>query len=229
MRKLILYGTATIMLVTLTACFSAPSLPSLPKPPSLTSTVDRVKGVVGKPELMGPDAPSPATSFADGKQAAKADFNRTVSWATGIALWILIPLSILVLIASFFVAWIPTRASIWCAVAAVCVAGGRYALLVYGVFVVDIAVYISIGCAILVGTFVGLPLVFSWVNRRIHKQGEAMADPGQAAAVLATVNPDIAKNQSGAAGLIQIARSGVDDIANKARAELKKIGVSINS
>lgn len=180
-------------------------------------TVDPVTGIEGR---------NVAASFAEGKQAAKQDFNRTVSWATGIALWILIPLSIIVLIASFFVAWIPTRSSVWCAVAAACVAGGRYALLVYGTIAVDIAVYISIATAVLVGLFVGLPLVFSWVNRRIHKKGEAMSDPAQAAAIIATVNPDVAKNPSAAAGLIQIARSGVDDIATKARAELKSLGVT---
>lgn len=231
MRKSTLSLTITTVVgaIVCVGCFHVPTVSSIPDKVLEQAKAAKAGKLAGLsiPVETGLEGPNEtAQSFSDGKQAAKQDFNRTVSWATAIALWILIPLSIVVLIASFFVAWIPTRAAVWGAVGAAGVAGARYALLVYGTIAVDLVVYVSAGLLALAAVFVGIPLVFSWVNRRIHKKGEAMSDPQNAVAVLSTVNEDVAKDPVKAAAFITAARSGIADIAEHAKSELAKIGVT---
>jgi len=149
----------------------------------------------GEAGFVGPVAPAPAESFSEGKQAAKQDFNKTVSWATGIALWIFIPLAILVALASFVVPWIPTKAAIYCAVSACAVVGIRYALLVFGVIAIDVAVYVTAATLLIVGLLVGVPMVIAWVKRHSWNRGVNLAREGDhiegATAILASVDPKI--------------------------------------
>jgi len=154
----------------------------------------------GSPDFVGPIDPSTDPTFKEGKAAAKQDFNRTVSWATSIALWIFIPLAIIVALASFVVPWIPTKAAIYCAASACAVVGIRYALLTFGTIAVDWAVYISAASAIVVVLVVGLPMAIAWVKRNTWKRAVTLAAEGEhidgAVALAASVDPVIDKQRS---------------------------------
>ena len=194
--------------------------------------VDRSKlGLPGSADFVGPATPAPAESFDQGKAAAKADFNKTVGWATGIALWIFIPLAILVALASFIVPWIPTKAAIYCAASACAVVGIRYALLTFGTIAVDWAVYISAGTAAIVGLFVGLPLVISWTKRHSWNRGVELAAKGEhvegAVALLATVDPAIDKARKQVDEWLELFHKGDKEspIWTEAKMQLVKMGI----
>ncbi len=185
----------------------------------------------GDANFVGPVAPAPAETFADGKSQAKADFNKTVSWATSIALWIFIPLAIIVALASFVVPWIPTKAAICCAVSACAVVGIRYAMLVFGTIAVDLAVYISAATAVIVGLVVGLPMVIAWVKRKSWNRGVELAEKGEhveaSVALLATVDPAIDKARKQVDEWLEIFHKGdkASSVWTEARQQLVKLGV----
>lgn len=170
-------------------------------------------------------------SFTDGKRAAKADFNKTVSWATGIALWIFIPLAIIVALASFVVPWIPTKAAIYCAVSACAVVGIRYALLVFGTIAVDWAVYISVASAVVVALVVGLPMVIAWAKRKTWKRATALAEEGShveaAVALAATVDPAVDKIRKQVDEWLEVFHKGdkASSVWHEAKMQLVKIGL----
>lgn len=188
----------------------------------------------GEAGFVGPVAPAPSESFSDGKREAKADFNKTVSWATGVALWIFIPLAILVALASFVVPWIPTKAAIYCAVSACAVVGIRYALLVFGTIAVDWAVYISAASAVVVALVVGLPMVIAWVKRKAWTRGVNLAREGDhiegATAILASVDPKIDAIRKSVEQWLIDAKTTTEDGATArafAKEQLAKLGVKI--
>lgn len=196
--------------------------------------VGRVGDSIPKPgddAFVGPPALTPAESFSEGKASAARDFNKTVSWATSIALWIFIPLAILVALASFVVPWIPTKAAIYCAVSACAVVGIRYALLAFGVIAIDWAVYLSAAAAVIVGLFVGLPLVISWVKRKAWTRGVELAAKGEhveaSVALLATVDPAIDKARKQVDEWLEIFHKGdkASSAWTEAKMQLTRLGV----
>jgi len=196
--------------------------------------VERVGKSIPKPgddAFVGPPAPSPAESFSEGKASAARDFNKTVSWATSIALWIFIPLAILVALASFVVPWIPTKAAIYCAASACAVVGIRYALLAFGVIAIDWAVYLSAAAALIVGAVVGLPMVIAWAKRKTWKRATALAEEGShveaAVALAATVDPAVDKIRKQVDGWLEVFHKGdkASIVWTEAKMQLVKLGL----
>lgn len=196
--------------------------------------VERVGKSIPKPgddAFVGPPAPSPAESFSEGKATAKADFNKTVGWASGVAIWGLLALAAITFLASLVVNWIPTGASLKCALAAAGVVGLRYALISFGTIAVDLAVYISAATAIIVGAVVGLPLVISWVKRKAWNRGVELATKGEhveaSVALLATVDPAIDKARKQVDEWLEIFHKGdrASSVWTEAKMQLVRLGV----
>jgi hypothetical protein len=224
--------TCAALTIAVAGCFGRPDIGRLHIDPATGEEVVSNFKVPrpGDADFVGPVI-TPDQSFSQGKQDAKADFNKTVSWATSIALWIFIPLAILVALASFVVAWIPTKASIYCAGAACAVVGIRYALLAFGVIAIDWAVYISAASAIIVGLFVGLPMLIAYIKRNTWKRGVAMAAEGShvegAVAVLASVDPAIDAARKQVDTWLEIFHRGDKEspVWTEAKMQLTKMGV----
>jgi len=196
--------------------------------------VERVGKSIPKPgddAFVGPPAPSPAESFSEGKASAKADFNKTVGWASGVAIWGLLILAAITFLASLVVNWIPTGASLKCALAAAGVVGLRYALISFGTIAVDLAVYISAATAIIVGAVVGLPMVIAWAKRKTWKRATALAEEGShveaAVALAATVDPAVDKIRKQVDGWLEVFHKGdkASIVWTEAKMQLVKLGL----
>lgn len=196
--------------------------------------VERVGKSIPKPgddAFVGPVDPATDQSFTDGKRAAKADFNKTVGWASGVAIWGLLALAAITFLASLFVKWIPTGASLKCALAAAGVVGLRYALISFGTIAVDLAVYISAATAIIVGAVVGLPMVIAWAKRKTWKRATALAEEGShveaAVALAATVDPAVDKIRKQVDEWLEIFHKGdkASSVWTEAKMQLVKLGL----
>lgn len=244
MRQLATYGIIlSAMLVLLTACFSRPTFDTgrmRLDPETGAEIVENFKSPPkpGDDNFVGPVDPATDQSFTEGKRAAKADFNKTVGWASGVAIWGLLALAAVTFLVSLFVKWIPTGASLKCALAAAGVVGLRYALISFGTIAVDLAVYITAATAIIVGLVVGLPMVIAWVKRKTWKRATALAEEGEhiegAVALAATVDPAVDKIRKQVDGWLETYhKRGVgaesseeaQDMWNEARIQLVKLGL----
>ena len=130
-----------------------------------------------------------STATQRDKARAKLDAAaNAVGWLGGICLLA----SLGTLVASFVVPIIPRKAAIGCLIGGVACYALQYALLVYGVYFAEVAVWLSIALCGLMGGTTLWPWVVTLKNRALAKTGQALIEKGhlpEAVAVLAEAKP----------------------------------------
>lgn len=196
-----------------------------------------------KATFVGPPSPSDADllsaqSFTEGKKQADVKFRQTINQIATISYFILIPLAIGLIVASFLTRLIPTKAGVSCGIAVGVVALSQNLLLKYGTIAVDvlaICIAILLGLAFIFGV---IPVVIYWVKARIKKNGIMLAEEGKhvegATAVIASVDPKAFKERKLVQqwldtyhnrGVGAESSEEAQDIWNEARMQLVKLGV----
>ncbi len=149
-------------------------------------------GLAGNPD--GTEGPNRAATWLQGKREAEADFRHTVKSVTWWIVAALAGVGVLMLIASFFVAWASVKVSAYCLAAIVATTVARYILLTYGTLTADVLFWCAVATALIVCVCVGIPLVHAWVKRGIWQRGLELAEAGkprEATVALASASDEI--------------------------------------